>query len=226
MGLAMASDMLAGAEIDRLDRLREAADKAACPCLLLVEPQPQRLCGTAKQREAAMDRLNRVILAAQRIGASAAGCAIDAKADEPSMETAVERIRTLSISAERLDLHLLLQPTPGLTETADQIAELIKRVGGFRVGSLPDFEAAGAADDPRLYMRRMAPYAPFVIAASTGFDKKGAHQGYDLEMCARGLVDVGYDGSIVLDYRGEGDPIEGVNRTREVIEPILSGEAS
>lgn len=221
-GLAIPADLLAGAELERIDQLRERADKAACPCLLLYEPEPQPLGERGDRAEAAMDRLQRVLIGAQRLGCSAAGFSIEGAATDQAMDHAVEHIKRLGERAERLDLHFLIRPHAGLTESPQRIAELTKQVGGFRIGALPDFQAAGATDDPRTYMKRLAPYAPFLFGASKRFDKAGEHVGYDLSACAHGLVDVGYDGTIVLDHRGRGDPVKSVQRAREIIETALT----
>ena len=46
------------------------------------------------------------------------------------------------------------------------MTELIKKIGGFRVGTFPDFEAAMQADDPAAYLRKLVPYASVVCATT------------------------------------------------------------
>ena len=132
-------------------------------------------------------------------------------------------MRRIAGFAERLDLNLLLRPARGPAAEPDRLTELIKRVGGFRLGSMPDFQDAAGGGDPDAVLRRLAPYAPAVLASSTRFTGE-EHKAYDLEVCARALRSVGYDGSVAIDYRGPGNVATGVQRTRAIIEPILSGE--
>lgn len=223
-GLLVPTDMLAGADIAMLDRLREHADKAACPCLVLEETEAQPLADASERTASdAVDRMERVLTAAHRLGCSAAALRVAGTSGKDAFERAVDRLRRIAAVAERFDLNLLIRPGRGPAATPEALTEIVKRVGGFRLGSLPDFEDCAAGGDPETQLRRLAPYAPTVIASAKTFTDKG-HEAYDLEECARALVSVGYDGAVAIDYRGTGDMDTGVRRTREAIEPILTGE--
>src|SRR5262245_32639914 len=68
-GLNLSTDLLVGADHARLDRVREAADKASCPCLVLIESAPQPFAdGDDDKGEAAVERMVRVVHAADRLG--------------------------------------------------------------------------------------------------------------------------------------------------------------
>jgi hypothetical protein len=41
--------------------------------------------------------------------------------------------------AEKREINLLLMPTTGLLASPEKVTEIIKAVGGFRIGVLPDF---------------------------------------------------------------------------------------
>jgi len=223
-GLMTPTDLLAGADANELDRFRERADKASCPCLFLVEPEPHPLGESSQQAaEASSERMQKVLRAAHRMGCSAATFSISGSGGSDTLDRAAKRLKAVSSAAERLDVNLLLHPCEGFTEAPEGITELIKLVGGFRLGSMPDFEAAAASGDPSEYLRRLAPYAPVVVAASREFDAEGRHTAYSLKDCCEALLSVGYDGAIALEYRGEGDVEEGIRQTRDIIEPILFG---
>lgn len=223
-GLMTPTDLLAGADANEIDRFRERADKASCPCLFLVEPEPHPLGQPSDSAaEASVDRMEKVLRAAHRMGCSAASFSVSGKANDDALQLAAKRLKAVSSAAERLDVNLLLHPCEGFTESPEGVTELIKLVGGFRLGSMPDFEAAAASGEPSEYLRRLAPYAPVVVAASREFDSKGRHTAYSLEDCCEALLSVGYDGAIALEYRGEGDVEEGIRQTRDIIEPILFG---
>lgn len=223
-GLLVPTDMLAGADANRIDKLRERADKALCPCLFMVEPAAHRLCeGGEHAAAAASARLERVLVAAQRLGCSAAGVCIAGQDTDTALELAAERLKPLAARAERLDLSLLIHPVEGLTARPERVADLIKKVGGFRLGSMPDFRDGAASGDASGYLRRLAPYAPVVTATAIEFDDAGAHQPYSLDECADALVTVGFDGAVALDYQGKGDVSRGLRLTREAIEGKLLG---
>ncbi len=225
-GLLATTDLLKGADAAALDRFRDSADKAGCPCLFLVEENPHPLgMDDAAQAARSLERLENVLVAAQRLGCSSAACAISGPAgSEKAMDLAATRLKKLSSLAERLDLNLLLRPCEGLTQTPSGLTELIKKVGGFRLGSLPDFSAAAKSGDAVDYLRRLAPYAPVVIASSEEFGKSGDHKPFSLVECAETLLSVGYDGAVAVEYRGKGDVDESIRLTIETIAPVLMPE--
>jgi sugar phosphate isomerase/epimerase len=231
-GLNMSTNLLVGADLTRLDGLRDAADKAACPCLVLTESDPQAF---GHQDEAAGDavveRVIRVVKAAHRLGCNSVGLTITGDDNEDTFDTAVERLRGVLSAAERLEVNLLLQPHRGLTEDPERLTDLIKKVGGFRIGTFPDFQTASKTPDPLLHLRRLAPYAAAITASTVSFKpakKEGAvmHETYDLPDYVKTITSVGYQGTLSIDYRGEGDPVVGVQNTRAVLESILGTEAT
>src|SRR5262245_7537647 len=64
-GLNVPASMLSGWSLPDLDKFRDAADKAACPCLVLVEDTPLALGHTdVAVRKAAAERVRRLAVAA------------------------------------------------------------------------------------------------------------------------------------------------------------------
>jgi sugar phosphate isomerase/epimerase len=230
-GLNLTTEMLAGADRRRLETLRDRADKAGCACLLLVEPAPQRFGDPDEnEAEAAVERTRRVIQAAHLLGCNAAAVRVDAPNDEPTFERSAERIREAVARAERLEMNLLLAPGDeegGLTTDPERVTELIKRIGGFRVGTFPDFQTAAGTGDAPLYLRRLTPYAAVVSASATDFEEPDdpeappRHLAYDLEPLVEAIVSVGYDGTLAIDYRGTDDPTLGVLSARDALEAAL-----
>ncbi len=226
-GLNLSTDLLAGADARRLDSIREAADKASCPCLVLVETTPQPLADaeTGKADEA-IDRLQRVIRAANRLGCSSAAVTVDAPDDDEALDIAADSARRVLSLGERLEVNLLLTAGPGLCEQPDRLTELVKKIGGFRIGTFPDFLTAARAPDPLLYLRRLVPYASALTVSTESFEpsKDGlgfSHTDYDLAAFAGVVQAVGYSGTLAIDYRGDGDPVEGVRMTQTLLETAL-----
>lgn len=231
-GLTMSTNLLVGADLARLDALRDAADKASCPCLVLTESEPQAVGVRDEDAgDAVSDRLIRVVRAAHRLGCNSVGLAIAGDDDEDTFDHAVERLRSVLSVAERLEVNLLIQSSKGLSEDPERLTDLIKKVGGFRIGTFPDFETASKTADPTLHLRRLAPYASAITASTTGFKggKKAdavTHEGYDLAEYVGTIMAVGYQGTLALDYRGAGDPVDGVLKTRAALESILGTEVA
>ena len=150
-----------------------------------------------------------------------------------------------AVAAEKRELNVLISPTEGLTEDPDRVAELIKRVGGFRIGTYPDFETASKSKDPIAYLRRLAPYAwavnastiEFVdLAEEAGLEESGneddeldalaellaapEHVTYDLDAMVQAIAAVGYDGTLAVDYRGDAGTL-GIRQGCEALEAAL-----
>lgn len=236
-GLNLSTDMLVGFDRAQLETLRERADKAACSCLLLVESEAQTLTDP-ESAEAAIARMRRVITAANILGCNSAAMRIKAPDSDQVMDIVSKRLKQVSEPAEKLDLTLLISPMTGLTATPERLTDLIKKVGGFRIGTFPDFQAAAAAKDPSVYLRRLCPYAQVVSASSVKFKDTGkktlladgeterivyAHETYDLNLMMKAVASVGFEGTIGIDYRGEGDIATGITRTRDVLLDAIGG---
>lgn len=239
-GLMIPTTMLSGLSREELGRLREQSDRAGCALLSIVEDSPLAL-GAANERDAlaGLERLGRVLKAGGTLGCSSVIMKVGAPAGEEALARAIDRLKSASDLAERLEVTILLQSNKGLTSTPEGLTALIKRVGGFRVGACPDFEAAAAAPDPALFMRRLTPYASAAIAATQSFVTKKSksaepagheedpdagveHEPYAIEPLVKSMIAVGYDGSLAIDYRGGGDATLGVLRSRTLLERCVS----
>lgn len=236
-GLNLSTELLAGISRDQLEKLRERADKAGCACLLLIESEAQSF-GDASDAigAAAVERLQKVIQAAHLLGCNAVAVKAAGEDNPEVFQRSADRLRKAVERAERLELNVLLSPERGLTATPERVTELIKKVGGFRVGTFPDFQAAAATDDPIGYLRRLTPYAAVVSASTVKFAaEKGAkgddetagpvkHAAYELEPLVKAILSVGYDGTLAVEFRGTGDAKLGVLRSRQALERLLDGE--
>lgn len=221
-GLTVQTCYLKGQSPEGLDRLRDAADKAGCPWLAMVEEDPHDLSSEDEVVTAAtIDRMERVLRAAGRLGCSsvAMGIADPGTTPDPELteEILLDTIRRILTIAEQLELNLLIAPGSGITQTPEGLTGLIRRVGGFRIGSFPDFEAASATEDPGAYLRALVPYAAAVTVATTEFGTRGKHMGFDLSACLEAVKAVGFDGNLSIEFRGEADPIAGIRATHEAV---------
>jgi hypothetical protein len=184
------------------------------------------------------------------LGCNSASVAIDApEGDDELFDRVVDRVRMVLDRADRLEINLLISPRPGLTQDAERVTDLLKKVGGFRVGTLPDFQAASKVEDPGAYLRRLTPYASVVLASTVEFaepaddaddDTPGSledladmimsveaakHTAYEIEPMLEAIGSVGFDGTLAIDYRGGGDGTLGVLKSRDAIEAALESLA-
>ena len=250
-GMNLTTDLLAGADRARLERLRDRADKAGCACLMLRDPDAQPLADS-KKADAAAGRVKRVLQAAHALGCNAAAISIAAADTDADRELVIESVRAVMDTAEKLELNLLISPTEGLTSKPDDLTELIKKIGGFRVGTLPDFDAAAADEDPALYLRRLTPYASVVNACLHEFedadlsgdlddDAPGSledladmlmdteaptHTTFDIVPMLAAIKAVGFEGTLAIEYKGPEDGTMGVLKGRDAIEAAFESLAA
>ncbi|TVQ62592.1 MAG: hypothetical protein EA378_04490 [Phycisphaerales bacterium] len=250
-GVNLSTDLLVGATRSDLTAIRDRADKAGCACLTLIEPDALDLATESdKAREAAIARGKRVIEAAHILGCSAAVVSLKDAKGEDVVEYAIDSLRQLMGGAEKRDLNLLLAPTDGMTADPEALTELVKKTGGFRVGTYPDLAVAAEANDPEAYLRRITPYASALRAGLFEFsvekieipDEPGmddedddellddidlgpteivTHTTYSLDPLIAAITAVGYDQTIGIEYRGKGDPVEGIRNARAALEDTL-----
>jgi sugar phosphate isomerase/epimerase len=230
-GLNLPASMLGGWSLQDLDKLRDRADKAACPCLVLIEEAPLAFADSNERtRQQAAERVRRLAVAANRLGCNAVAVHCDAPDTAEALELAAEEIRRLMPIVERLELNILLCPHAGLAYTPERLTALIKRIGGFRIGSLPSFGSAAAAahnGDPTEGLRKLAPYAGAIQATVDGFSKRGVHKGYDLAACVRAIRSVGFLNTLAIDYVGDAaDPVPLIEMARDVLQAAIDQEKS
>ncbi|MBM4108147.1 MAG: TIM barrel protein [Phycisphaerae bacterium] len=169
-GLYLSTELLKGADRKRLEQMRERADKAGCAVLLLQETAPAVLTTPAKA-DAAVERLTRVVEAASALGAAAISVRLEAGATPAAVESAVARLKEVAKAADARDVNVLIAPGPGLTDDPDRVTEIIKKVGGFRIGTCPDFESALTHKNPGAFLRRLTPYATALVANTVQFEE-------------------------------------------------------
>lgn len=221
-GIALTTKLLVGVDRAMLQAIVQAGDRAGCPCLALVESDPQPL-GDIDLAGAAADRVQRVVQAAHWLGCSAVGIPVESSDNEDALLTAAEALRPVLRKVEKMEMNLCITSGKGLTSTPERVAELLKKVGGFRIGTFPDYESASQQPDPTVYLRKLVPYASTVLAATLKFEGTGKaikHVPYDLAEYTKTLATVGYDGPLAIDYRGSGDPVAGLIKARDLIRTI------
>jgi sugar phosphate isomerase/epimerase len=232
-GLSIPASMLTGLDATALERIRDEADRARCPTLLLYEEAGFDLGTTdAATRAAAIDRIGRLARAASMLGCANLGIACSGANDEVRFDLAAVALREVMRKIDRHDVNLLLGNHPGLTEDPDRLTELIKKVGGFRIGSLPDFRTAHDSGDYAGNLRRLAPYAG-TIMATVGASARGRKPAaaskdktpFDVVEGLRSVLAVGYQHAISLDHAGGKHAAAAIIAARELLEEGLESHA-
>ena len=225
-GINLPTDLLAGRTLADLDRLRDRADRVGCPVLMLLETEVVDLAGADARQSAALERLRKLATAANRLGAPFVGVRL-AGVDSPErMERACKGIRAALGEMDRWEVNLLLQPSGGLLERGEPLVDLVKKVGGFRIGALPSFLHAHESGDLKDMLRRLAPYAQAMIAQVKGFTAAGKHVDWSLDHCIEVLRAVGYGNMLSLEYVGKGDGTRTIEQARDALQDALKAIAA
>lgn len=217
-GVNIQTSMLKGWDVKDIDRLRDVSDKAACPCLLLVEEEPHPLGGSDEAKIAdSLDRIDRVLRVASRLGCSSVAVRATGKgADAESI--AADNLKKIISRAERMEINVLVAADPQLCKTPEDLTNLIRKVGGFRIGAFPDFQLAAESGDSTGYLRSLVPYASVVTASFMDITSTGKHSAFSLDDCLDAVMSVGFEGSLSFEYRGSKDPNQHLERMREMVE--------
>ncbi len=218
-GLAVAASLLAGRSAIELDQFRDAADKVGCPCLSLTDPTPLSLAGGSNgDAEASLDRVKRLAAAAARLGCSSLAIVSDAPKG-CDLDAVAMGIRAAVQAIERHELNLLLTPSDrGELSTAEGLIELIRRVGGFRIGCMPTFAHAAGTVDPNETLRRLAPYAGAMIGDLDATSPRRG--GPDLQLLAtwvRTVRTVGFASTLALGSKAR-DAVARISAARDHLE--------
>jgi len=173
-GLVLDTSLLKGWGLDALDALRTQSDQAGCPCLLLRESTS---IGSGLTAGAGLDkimqRVQLVARAANRLGCNAIALQPECRsktADQREFDQHTAFFRRVLESVDRLELNVLIEPASGWLGEPHWLVELVKKVGGFRIGTMPTFQAACRTPDCAVTLRQTAPYAGAVLASFDDHD--------------------------------------------------------
>jgi hypothetical protein len=217
-GVMIDANHLSGWGQESYDRFRNNGDKEKSPCLLVRDNTPMDLIGAQEQ---SMERIQRLSVAANLLGCNAIAITPNFPDDKSAIDTIVKQLRKSMSGVERLELNLLLQPSAGLSSSPDELIEIIKQIGGFRIGALPTFSAAGATGDGLDALRKLAPYAGGIVADfPLGRGKKTVNPLEGL----KAVREVGYSNTIALNYIGKGDALKEISKVTKKMLKYLEEE--
>jgi sugar phosphate isomerase/epimerase len=217
-GLNVNTSLLKGMGAKDLETLRDRADRARCPILVLVDEAA--LDFGPVNGVAARERVERLGLAASKLGAPSVPVELGALPAE-NFDAYAANIKRALAALDRFDTHLLIRPGAGAAGDAQRIADLIKKIGGFRIGSMPTFAHAAGTKDPDDTLRRLSPYAQAMEASVKSFAKSGKHEAWDLGAYLECIRNVGYQNTLCIDYAAKTDPIGNIERARDLFAAVI-----
>lgn len=214
-GLHVSTGLFAGWNLGDLDRFRDRCDKAGCPCLVLTESAPLKLADhDGMVADAAADRVAKMLKVAHRLGCASITIRVDDPGDQDAFEVACDHLRDIVRQAERAEINLLVGQCAGLAPTAQALTDLVRKVGGFRIGSFPTFAGAHESGDPAEFLRQVAPYATAISAS-------GELDAASIVRCVEAICAVGFDGTLAIDPAPGKDVAKRIQKAKEIIGAAL-----
>ena len=219
-GLNIPTDLLIGRTPKDFELLRDLSDKGHCPFLVLIETPALDLWSPGNH-VAVIERIRRLASAANRLGCSSVAINLADVTTQERVDAVAKTLKLAMVEMDKFETTLLLQSVPGLLSDGKALIDLVKKVGGFRIGTMPSFHHAAANGGVSQELRRLAPYAQSITASVMGFSSSGEHTDWSLDECIETLRSVGYVNSISLDFLGKGDPIKPLSMARDMLSAAM-----
>jgi sugar phosphate isomerase/epimerase len=138
------------------------------------------------------------------------------KNDHVAYDRAVELMSSVLPVAIVRNVKFAIENHGGLSNDPALLAEFVQHFHSPYLGVCLDF--GNFEGDRMIGMQTLAPHAIHVHAKSREFNTAGEEKHIDYRMCLSALKSAGYTGVISIEYEGDGDPADGIQRTRELIE--------
>lgn len=215
------------------DLKARADDHGVRSLLIMVDGEGELAAEDDAERRRAVERHFKWIAAAGFLGCHSirVNAAGGGKAEEQAARAAESLVRLAELGAP-YGVSVLVENHGGRSSDGAWLADVMRRAGDERVGTLPDFGnfrlAEGEWYDRYRGVGELMPYAKAVSAKSSAFDADGNETATDFRRMLRIVLDAGYRGHVGVEYEGDAHPEpEGVRLTRDLLVRVrdeLAGE--
>lgn len=160
--------------------------------------------------------IRQALATASGLGAPILRITMDHAAAGTNIGPTVDTLSRLVIDAKLAGVRMALE-NHGHQSDADQLLGILRGVESPWLGVCLDFGnfQPGRGEED---FERLATHAIHVHAKSNDFDLSGEEVSIPYAHRIGVLKDTGYDGIIAIEYEGQGDPSEGVNMTRKLVD--------
>ncbi len=136
--------------------------------------------------------------------------------DTTGLERAIAGFKQILPLARQLKIKISIENHGGVSRTADNIVKIIRATDPRWIGALVDF-GNFPAEIRYDEIAKLAPYAMGAHVKGKDFDQSGEMTTYDLPRALGLLKAQKYKGALSIEFEGQGDPIEGVRKSRALI---------
>lgn len=192
-----------------LERLRDEADRSQCPCLVLYRDEPLDFQSEAERSSQVLREMGKRarLLGCAEIAIRISNMATSSQQIAPLLKAAVEGL-------QRFEVNLLIRPSTQPCDQPDAVIDLVRKIGGFHIGAMPSFANAAATGDAHQCLKRLIPYSLAVEATVTSVNKQGSPADESFDQHIDTLVKLGFSNKLSIDWQGEGNWAQAVQRVR------------
>lgn len=172
----------------------------------------------ANARHAELTHIGTAIEAARFLGAPLVRITTGGQeGDSAAVGRVIDALRVVLPAAITGRVKLAIENHWGLSADTNALIEIVTALHSSHVGVCLDLGnfREGEADGG---IRLLAPHAIHVHAKSYSFDASGQETKLNYRAAMQTLRAAGYDGVLSIEFEGDGDPAEGIRKTRTLIE--------
>ena len=217
-----------------LDQMKQrASDSGVKSILIMIDGEGALGNPNKSERAKAVANHHQWVHAAKYLGCHA--IRVNARSDSKlsfteQQKLAADGLLQLTEYGAKEDISVIVENHGGLSSNGSWLVGVMKLVNHPRCGTLPDFGNFLVDGNKNQWydrykgVKEMMPYAKAVSAKSQGFptDKPWAttdnagHETDYLKMM-RIVLDAGYRGYVGIEFGGDGDEVQGVKKTRDLL---------
>lgn len=174
----------------------------------------------SEKREFDLARIENWLAVASYLGAEAVRVNTGAANEGWELGVTVASYKRLAAKAESYNLTLLIENHGGVSSRPEAMIQILEQVGAANLKLCPDF---GNFPQETRYedLAKIMPYAHMIHGKTYDFDENGDHPSFDFPRCLQIAKDAGFKGTISVEFEGEGDQYDGVERTLALIKKHL-----
>lgn len=220
-----------------LDSLTKSTNEAGVKSLLIMVDDAGNLgASNMGERNLAIENCKKWVLAAKYLGCNS--IRVNAHGDgtpEEMKNACADGIGRLAAWSQKQGIDIIIENHGGISSNGKWLAELLKELQEFGVGSYPDFgnwctlrengQLWGGACTERYDrykgLKELVPYAKSLSVKSFAFDDEGNETSMDYAKIFEIVQASGYNGYLGIEFAGHDIPsLEGINKTRELVEKV------
>ncbi|MFQ6133503.1 MAG: sugar phosphate isomerase/epimerase family protein [Armatimonadota bacterium] len=207
-----------------LAEVRASAEKAGCRIVCLT-------CGGSfcsddeAERRQSVHTIARRLQDAKALGAGVIRANVGRTGDEQrdgtvGVQRAIKALDRLVPLCREHNVRITIENHGGASKRADWILKMILSTDPQWIGTCPDL-GNFPAESRYLELAKVLPYAYHVHMKSHEFDDRGEETATDFGRVVRMLKDCDNAAVLSIEFEGSGDQVEGVKKTKALIERYL-----